>query len=222
MAVADRGACHVILPMTALHGDKSAQQVNVRLAAGEIAVEAHHEIFAEHVTLSLCSCGRVIRKLQLTAIWIPQSLALSCVNKSGTAHGLTQCPIKGDTPYFTAIKFCMLRRALQMQCKGQKTFPTQFWKQLHMTAIQEKPDLRMAAKAVDSEHKALASLELSCHQDSTWKRIATDDFVASFYMKGLHHIAQHTFNMTLLLFFYKWGMFCQFGPFQACGKRLRL
>ena len=84
----------------------------------------------------------------------PKSLTLSCVNKSGTAHGLTQCPIKGDTPYFTKNKFWKLRRALQMQRKGQKTFLPQFWKQLYMTAIREGPDLRMAAKAVDTEHEA--------------------------------------------------------------------
>ena len=100
MAIADSGASHVILPLTALHDDKSANPVNLRLAAGEIsAVEAHREIFAEHVTIPLCPLGRVIRKLQLTAIWIPKTLTLSCVNKSGTAHGWMQCPIKGDTPY---------------------------------------------------------------------------------------------------------------------------
>ena len=37
----------------------------------------------------------------------------------------------------------MLRRALQFH----------FWKHLYLTAISEGPDLRMAAKAVDSEHK---------------------------------------------------------------------
>ena len=39
-AIADSGASHVILPTTALHDDKSAKQVNLRLAAGKIAVEA--------------------------------------------------------------------------------------------------------------------------------------------------------------------------------------
>ena len=37
MAVADAGASHVILPMTALHDDKSAKQVSLRFVAGEIA-----------------------------------------------------------------------------------------------------------------------------------------------------------------------------------------
>ena len=99
MAIADGGAAHVVLlPMTTLNDDKSAKQVNLRLAAGEIAaVEAPREIFAEHVTIPLCPLGRVRRKLQLIAIWTPKSLTLSCVNKSGTAHGLTQCPSKGDT-----------------------------------------------------------------------------------------------------------------------------
>ena len=78
-------------------------------------------------------------------------LTLNCVNKSGTAQGLTQCPIKGDTPFFTAVQFWMLRRALQLQCNGQKHFATQFWKQLYLTAITEEPDFRMAAKAVDKE-----------------------------------------------------------------------
>ena len=126
--------------MSALHDTTAAKQVNLHLAAGEIAaVEAHRVIFAEHVTIPLCLLGRVIRKLQLTAIWTPKSLTLSCVNKSGTARGLMQCPIKGDTPYFTAIQFWMWRRALQMQRKGQKTFPPQFWKQLYVTAISEGP-----------------------------------------------------------------------------------
>ena len=112
----------MMLPMTALYDDKSAKQVNLRLAAGEIAaMEAHREIF-EHVAIPLCPLGRVIRKLQLTAIWTPKSLTLSCVNRSGTAHGLMQCPIKGDTSYFTAVLFWMLRRALQMQRKGQRPF----------------------------------------------------------------------------------------------------
>ena len=78
-------------------------QVNLRLAAEITAVEAHREIFAAHAAIPLCPLGRVIRKLQLTAIWTPKTLTLSCVNKSGTAHGLTQRPIKGDTPYFTAV-----------------------------------------------------------------------------------------------------------------------
>ena len=82
MAIADSGASHVILPQTALYDTKAAKPVNLRLAAGEInAVEAHREIFAEHVTIPLCPLGRVIRKLQLTAIWTPQTLTLNCVNK---------------------------------------------------------------------------------------------------------------------------------------------
>ena len=62
-----------------------------------------------------------------------------------------QCPIKGDsdTPYFTAVQVWMLRRALQLQRKGQKHFPPQFWKQLYLTAITEGPDVRMATKALD-------------------------------------------------------------------------
>ena len=73
MAIAASGASHVILPMTALQDDKSAKQVNLRLAAGEIAAEeAQRKIFAEHVTIPLCPSGRVIHKLRLIAIWIPQ------------------------------------------------------------------------------------------------------------------------------------------------------
>ena len=128
MAIADSGASHVILPQIALFDSKAAKPVNLRLAAGEInAVEAHREIFAEHVMIPLCPLGRVIRKLQLAAICTPQTLTLNCVNKSGTAQGLMQRPIKGDTPYFTAVQFWMLRRALQLQCKGQKHLPPQSW-----------------------------------------------------------------------------------------------
>ena len=101
------------------------------------------------VTIPLCPLGRVIRTVQLTAIWTPQTLILNCVNKSGTAQGLMQCPIKGDTPYFTAVQFWMLRRALQLQRKGQKHFPPSFWKQLYLAAIAEGPDLKMAAKGVE-------------------------------------------------------------------------
>ena len=122
MIIADSGASHVILPMTALHDDKSAKQVNLRLAAGEIA--AAEANFAEHVTTPLCPLGRVIRKLQLTTIWTPKSLTLSCGNKSGTARGLMQCPIKGDTPYFSAVQFWMLRRALHTQRRRQKDLST--------------------------------------------------------------------------------------------------
>ena len=57
--------------MNALHDDKSAKQVNLRLAAGEITVvESQCEIFVDHVTLPMRPLGRVIRKLQLTSIWI--------------------------------------------------------------------------------------------------------------------------------------------------------
>ena len=67
MAIADSGASHVILLTTALQDDKSAKQVNERLAAGEItAVEAH-------VTIPLCPLERVFRKLQLTAVWTPKA-----------------------------------------------------------------------------------------------------------------------------------------------------
>ena len=135
---------------SALFDSKSAKPVNLRLAAGEIqAIKAHREIFAEHVTTPLCPLGRVIRKLQLTVIWTPQTLTLNCVNKAGTAQGLMQCPIKGDTPYFTAVQFWMLRRALQLQRKGQKNFPLSFWKQLYLAAVAKGPDLRMAAKGVE-------------------------------------------------------------------------
>ena len=52
MAIADSRASHVVLHQTALYDDKSAKLVNLRLAAGEInAVEAHREIFAQHVTI---------------------------------------------------------------------------------------------------------------------------------------------------------------------------
>ena len=48
MAIAESGASHVVLPMTALHDDKSAKQVNLRLVAGEIAVQIEaYESFAQ-------------------------------------------------------------------------------------------------------------------------------------------------------------------------------
>ena len=83
------GASHVILPMSALHDDKFVKQVNLRLAAGEInAMEAHREIFPEHVTIPLCPLGRVIRKLQ----WI---IAM---------------PIKGGTVLTTTVPDCNSRK----------------------------------------------------------------------------------------------------------------
>ena len=66
MCNADSGASHVFLPQSALFDSKSAKPVNLRLAAGEIqAVEAHREVFAEHVTIPLCPLGRVIRNCNL-------------------------------------------------------------------------------------------------------------------------------------------------------------
>ena len=38
----------------------------------------------------------------------PVRVTLSCVDKSGTAHGLMECLVKGDTLYFTAVHFWML------------------------------------------------------------------------------------------------------------------
>ena len=106
VAIADSGALHVILPTSALPEKKTGKNVTLRLAAGQVrAVEHHREIFADHVTVPLCPLGRVVRKLGLTAIWTPQSLTLTCLNSSGTAHGLMQCPVKGDTPYFTSVQF---------------------------------------------------------------------------------------------------------------------
>ena len=93
IAIADSGASHVILPQTALFDSKAAKPVNLRLAAGEInAVEVHRKIFAEQVTIPLCPLGRVIRKLQLTAIWTPQTLTLNCVRGHALLH---RCAILG-------------------------------------------------------------------------------------------------------------------------------
>ena len=98
-----------------------------------------------------------------------------------------QCPIKGDTPYFTAFQFWMLRRALQEQRKGQKTFPPQFWKKLYTTAIREGPELRMPAEAADTEQKAAPDMSncnlphLSSHMVktlSTWTRPTADDLAS--------------------------------------------
>ena len=130
---------------------------------------------------------QVVRKLQLTAIWTPQILTLNCVNKSGTAQGLMQCPIKGDTPYFTAVQFWMLRRALQLQRKGQEHFPPQFWKQLYLAAIVEGPDLKMAAKAVEKEpHRSPDMTKCSLPQ--------LNSYVTG---QGLHQTAQTTSSLKL-------------------------
>ena len=69
---------------------------------------------------------------------------MTCLNSSGTTHGLMQCPVRGDTPYFTSVQFWMLRRALQARRQGQKTFPPKYWKQLYTSGIREGPKLRMA------------------------------------------------------------------------------
>ena len=91
VAIADSGASHVMLPTSALPEKRAGKPVTLRLAAGQVrAVEHHREIFADHVTVPLCPLGRVIHKLGLTAIWTPQSLTLTCLNSSGTAHGLMQ------------------------------------------------------------------------------------------------------------------------------------
>ena len=88
VAIADSGASHVILPTSALLEKKAGKTLTLRLAAGQVrAAEHHREIFADHVTVPLCPLGRVVRKLGLTAIWTPQSLTLTCLNSSGTAHG---------------------------------------------------------------------------------------------------------------------------------------
>ena len=156
IGIADSGASHVILPTSALPEKHAGKTVTLRLAAGQVrAVEHHREIFADHVTVPLCPLGRVVRKLGLTAIWTPQSLTLTCLNSSGTAHGLMQCPVKGDTPYFTSVQFWMLRRALQAHRQGQKTFPPTYWKQLYTTAIREGPTLRMA-KSTENDQDSLA------------------------------------------------------------------
>ena len=182
VAIADSGASHVILPTSALPEERAGKPVTLRLAAGQVrAVEHHQEIFEDHVTVPLCPLGRVIHKLGLTAIWTPQSLTLTCLNSSGTAHGLMQCPVKGDTPYFTSVQFWMLRRALQAHRQGQKTFPPMYWKQLYMTAITEGPTLRMAkstetAKPAKPDMKRVQSspARLVYDQDFSESRTATN------------------------------------------------
>ena len=44
----------------------------------------------------------------------------------------------------------MLRRAPQLQRKGQRTFPLHLWKQLYLAAITEGPD---PPQATDPEHQ---------------------------------------------------------------------
>ena len=180
MAIADSGASHVILPMTALCDDKSANQVNLRLVAGEIAAVEVHRRSLLSTLLYQCPLGRMICNLQLTAIWTPKSLTLSCVGKSGTAHGLMQCPIY---TLFHSKSVLDVAKCLQMQRKGQKTFPPQLWKQLYLSAITESSDLCMANKAVDTKHQVagatryvqmqLPSLKFSCCQDFVWTKLTS-------------------------------------------------
>ena len=62
----------------------------------------------------------------------------------------------------------MLRRALQLQRKGQKHFPPSFWKQLYLAAIAEGPDLRMAAKGVEKDQSPSPNMrKRSLHQLSS-------------------------------------------------------
>ena len=114
MAIADSGASLAILPQSALFDSKSSKPVNLRPASGEVqAVEAHREIFAEHVTIPLSMPVRTSHSETTAYCDMDTSdFDFNCVNKAGTAQGLMQCPIKGDTPYFTAVQFWMLRRAL--------------------------------------------------------------------------------------------------------------
>ena len=186
VAIADSGASHVILPTTALPEKKSGKLVTLRLAAGQVqAVEHQCEIFADHVTVPLCPLGRVIHKLGLTAIWTPKNLTLTCLNSSGTAHGLMQCPVRGDTPYFTNIQFWMLRRALQDHRQGQKTFPPKYWKQLYTLGIREGPKLRMAkstdkVKPVKPDMKKCSLPQLGSYMTKT------------FLSQGLHQMVEQS------------------------------
>ena len=107
------------------------------------------------------------------------------MNSSGTAHGLMQCPVRGDTPYFTSVQFWMLRSALQAQRQGQKTFPPTYWKQLYMTAIEEGPKLRMAkstetAKPVKPDMKKCSVPQLGSYMTKT------------FLSQGLHQMVEQS------------------------------
>ena len=164
MAIADSGASHVILPQTALFDSKAAKPVNLRLAAGKInAVDAHREIFAEHVTIPLCPLGRVIRKLQLTAIWTPQTLTLNCVNKSGTAQGLMQCPIKGDGPTSPNFGcFWMAKARSIFHLSGNSCT----WQLL----LKDQTHGEGASSVSRYDEMQLATTELLCYQDTTRSR----------------------------------------------------
>ena len=84
-----------------------------------------------------------------------------------------QCPVKGDTPYFTSVQFWMLRRALQAHRQGQKTFPPTYWKQLYTTAKREGPTLRMAkstetTKVAKPDMKKCSLPQLGSHITKTF------------------------------------------------------
>ena len=108
--------------------------------------------------------GRIIRLLQSLALWTPASLTLSCLSKTGKACRLLKCPIEGDTPYFAAVQFWMLRRALQLQRPGQKAFTPQLWQQLCQTTYREGLTLvmghvaQLTNKEIPDEDKSVA-----CH-----------------------------------------------------------
>ena len=84
-----------------------------------------------------------------------------------------QCPVRGDTPYFTSVQFWMLHRALQAHRQGQKTFPPKCWKQLYTIGIREGPKLRMAkstetTKQVKPDMKKCSLPQLGSYMTKTF------------------------------------------------------
>ena len=143
--------------------------------------ETHFEVAPDaQSNLRVCS-GLLQGKLQLTAIWTPKTLTLSCGNKSGIAHGLMQCPIKGDTPYFTTVQFWMLHRALQFQ-RGSKEVSTPVLEaalpHCHRRRTRSMYGSQgCGSRAQDSsryDKMQLTSFEFLCCQDCVRTRTTTD------------------------------------------------
>ena len=85
----------------------------------------------------------------------------------------------------------MLRRALQLQRKGPKSFPLRFWKQVYLTTITEGPDLRMAAKAKEAEHQKLSDMtKCSLPHLSSY-------VIKTLFSQGLLQTAQTAANVKL-------------------------
>ena len=109
MAIADSGTSHVILPQSALFDPNLPSQSILGLrrrysgnrgTSGDLCRTCHYSSMPFRTSYS---------EMAAYSDLDTSDLNLNCVNKSGTAQGLMQCRTRGDTPYFTAVQFWMLR-----------------------------------------------------------------------------------------------------------------